>query len=329
MIPSPTYHNFPAALRRRVPPPPPRSPSPEPRTPPALPPRNYLQKEEEAGGTGGNAEDRNVDEAKIDFKSLFHQFENNSPREDAYAAQLRKQAMKFSGQRRSSSAVPTSMSVIHTRPPMAITTSYKRQPMVAQEATPPTTTTSTPATSSTPASSVAASVASSHHGSSSDVSSVPDGQPSLSPSSQTKESPPQPNQLERERSSSTSVASSRVSQLPDRTGSSREGSLPAKRDNSLHRDRSASSEVPRREPERSFPSSPSEARERSASDSRALSKLEVTPPSGKHSELPLPSPPKVDNPDGVIDPGELPPPPPELLNDSQGSGDQGEQHEEQ
>ena len=104
---SPNYQNVPVPVSKRRPlPPPPRSPSPERHgTPPALPPRKSfpcgrLVKHEAIG------QNNSVDEAKIDFRSLMNQWQSNSPREDAYAARLRQQAIKLTGQRRQSSTSP-------------------------------------------------------------------------------------------------------------------------------------------------------------------------------------------------------------------------------
>ncbi|CAG5129389.1 unnamed protein product, partial [Candidula unifasciata] len=127
LVASPTYQNL--AFHRRPPPPPPRSPSPD-ETPPALPPRKYRETQqstvvEKSGknciqttsekpsmapslpgdkSSGSDVpasrpmkEDNPVDRSKRDFKSLMTQWENNSPREDMYTAELRKQAKKLSG----------------------------------------------------------------------------------------------------------------------------------------------------------------------------------------------------------------------------------------
>ncbi|XP_070198444.1 protein Shroom3-like isoform X4 [Littorina saxatilis] len=341
MMASPNYQNFPGASQRRPPPPPPRTPSPEPRTPPALPPRNYLQpdrEDEEGPGEEGAPED-----AKIDFKSLFHQWESNSPREDAYAAQLRKQAMKINSQRGSTSSAtaPTSMSVIHSRTAMGISTSFKRQPMVPQEATTPTGSASgsvsvTSSVSSVPSLGAGASAA--HRNSGSDISSAADSQGSMSPTSHTKEvqhaaaayvdrdtkpvlvtvSPP---------------AGTRPPQLPERMAPpSREDKRPPPRaDNLPPRDRSGSEM--QKDSQRPYLATRNVSRDRSSSDSRVLDSSPQPPsrdnsrsPAGSHRELPLPSPPKSDHQETMAaDHGDLPPPPPELLGDPSGSYDKGGQ----
>lgn len=351
---SPTYQNFPGASRRRPPPPPPRTPSPEPRSPPALPPRNYLRREDEAThgqeGEGGG----NVDEAKIDFKSLFHQWESNSPRENDYAVELRKQAMmKFSGQRgsTSTSASSASMSLIHSRTQTDISTSYKREPMVAQEATTPTNSTAgstSVSTSVSPGSSLGSGASSAHRQTGMDVSSVGDSQASVTQPPQTKEYFAQHAYVDRDSKPTLPVGSgARPPQLPERAvlpprennlaGPSADN-LPPRGESHHPRDRSGS-EVPRKDPERSFLCPPEVSRERSSSDSRVLANQEVgsvsstvrdnsRSPARKHGDLPLPSPPREDNLEAVTDPAELPPPPPELLNSSGGSFDKSDQGEE-
>lgn len=360
---SPTYQNFPGASRRRPPPPPPRTPSPELRSPPALPPRNYLRRDEEAADCQEGEEGGNVDEAKIDFKSLVHQWESNSPRENDYAVELRKQAMmKFSGQRGSTSTTPSSasMSVIHSRTQMGISTSYKREPMVAQEATTPTSsaassTSTTPSVSSTSSLSAGASSSSAHRQSGSEVSpSAADG-PAVSVTAQTKEYFPQhaaAAYVDRDskptlRDAPVAPSSARPPQLPERTvlppredghAAPRADNLPPRGESHLPRDRNVS-EVPRKDPERSFLCPPDVSRERSSSDTLAQAKPEVCAvpatvrdnsrsPAGKHSDQPLPSPSRGDNQEGVVDPSELPPPPPELLNSSDGTFDKGDQQGE-
>ncbi|XP_076446554.1 uncharacterized protein LOC143283964 isoform X2 [Babylonia areolata] len=340
---SPTYKNFPpgpSAPRRRAPPPPPRTPSPEPRTPPALPPRNYLTKEEEAAASEGQKEEGSVEEARIDFKSLVHQWESSSPREDAYAAQLRKQAMKFSGQRSGSTAAPSSMSVIHSRTQMGISTSYKRQPTVAQEATSP----GSAATASSVSPSSSSGGSSPQRQLPADASpSGPSSQPSVSLSSHSKELSSQASRENKPVSAvANSTAVSHPPQMHERTGmpsredpqAARAGSgVPARGEPFPGRDRSVS-EVPHKVPER-FTSPHSSSRERSCSDSRAMGNVEnnsssaVGPsfhsPTDRQCDQSLPPPPQGDSHDGVIDPSELPPPPPELLNDSVVSFDKGGQ----
>ncbi|CAL1526801.1 unnamed protein product [Lymnaea stagnalis] len=172
LVASPTYQNFP---NRRPPPPVPRSPSPE-APPPALPPRNY--RESDGGSSTGNLqdtslpplspsdkhristiplgkqlEDPQVENTKRDFKSLMSQWENSSPREDKYAAELRKQAQKLTGQQQQqqqqqhSNATP--MALLHSRTKISYATTYKREPMLPQEATSPSASTSSLASSQT------------------------------------------------------------------------------------------------------------------------------------------------------------------------------------
>lgn len=308
------YQNF--NSRRRPPPPPPRPASPEVQSPPALPPRNYLRKGPEDQSSCG--EEGSVEEAKIDFKSLVNQWEHSSPREDTYAAQLRRQAMRFSGQQRAGSgsgAAPSSMSVIVSRTQMGISTSYTREPMIAQEATQPAPGTSGSCTSTSSVSSQAA-------GASPAVSSTSDFH-AQSSFPQTKDS----NQavagyVDRDTKPAISVpvSESKPPQLPERTA------LPLRVDN-LSRERSGSDvySVQKKEMGLSSLSPPEISRDRSASDTRVFAKQEVRSsgaedkspqlPKGKENELPLPSPPRI-NQDVVVDGGELPPPPPELLNDS-------------
>ncbi|GFN76634.1 hypothetical protein PoB_000314000 [Plakobranchus ocellatus] len=81
---------------------------------------------------------------KRDFKSLRSQWENNSPREDRYAAELRKQAHKFSHsqqpqqqQQQQQQPNPMPMAFKHSRTPINFSTTYKREPALPQEATSP------------------------------------------------------------------------------------------------------------------------------------------------------------------------------------------------
>ncbi|KAH9488164.1 hypothetical protein Btru_064917 [Bulinus truncatus] len=157
LVASPTYQNYPS--KRRPPPPVPRSPSPD--APPALPPRKYRETESasmEAGDIteapleeknrvhtiplGKPLEDSQVDNTKRDFRSLMSQWENSSPREDKYAAELRKQAQRLTGhqqqqQQNQLSAMP--MTVMHSKPKISVATTYKREPTQPQEATSPST----------------------------------------------------------------------------------------------------------------------------------------------------------------------------------------------
>ncbi|XP_055894711.1 uncharacterized protein LOC106069798 isoform X5 [Biomphalaria glabrata] len=148
LVASPTYQNY--QNKRRPPPPLPRSPSPD--APPALPPRMYKESElssmdakDQPQGQGDKArantvplgkqlEDPQVDSTKRDFRSLMSQWENSSPREDKYAAELRRQAQRLTGQQQLS-AMP--MTVLHTKPKINVATTYKREPTQPQEATSP------------------------------------------------------------------------------------------------------------------------------------------------------------------------------------------------
>ncbi|GFS17093.1 hypothetical protein ElyMa_003230700, partial [Elysia marginata] len=78
------------------------------------------------------------EEVKLDFKSLMNQWQNSSPREDRYAAELRKQAQKYKHSQPPSqqpNAMP--MSLKHSRTPINFSTTYKREPTLPQEATSP------------------------------------------------------------------------------------------------------------------------------------------------------------------------------------------------
>ncbi|XP_059176875.1 serine-rich adhesin for platelets-like [Physella acuta] len=156
LVASPTYQNFPS--KRRTPPPVPRTPSPD-STPPALPPRKYREAQQNADNKPSNAQeaprspvspneksritviplgkqldDPAVENVHRDFKSLRSQWENSSPREDKYAAELRKQAQRLSGQQHPSA---TPMTVLMSKPKTNIATTFMREPALPQEAVSP------------------------------------------------------------------------------------------------------------------------------------------------------------------------------------------------
>ncbi|XP_050417764.1 uncharacterized protein LOC126831141 isoform X3 [Patella vulgata] len=143
LVSSPTYQNLFTARRRPPPPPPLLSPDEKP---PALPPRNYrkqprlnvnnMQGTKKPAAEDQNLQDENVaiDNSKIDFKSLMTQWES-SPREDSYAADLRKQARRFSEQQQPLNS--TTMAIMHSKTKINFSQSYKREPALAHQATPP------------------------------------------------------------------------------------------------------------------------------------------------------------------------------------------------
>ncbi|XP_041356828.1 uncharacterized protein LOC121374019 isoform X2 [Gigantopelta aegis] len=149
MVVSPTYQNLYQTQRR----PPPPLPS-EDDTPPALPPRNYRKQSAPASTTTTSTslmaispspnepgpqvtgEESSIDSTKLEFRSLLTQWETHSPREESqYADQLRKQASRRYSEQHRPNAMP--MSIIQSRTKINFSTSFKREPMIAQEATQP------------------------------------------------------------------------------------------------------------------------------------------------------------------------------------------------
>ncbi|ESO83838.1 hypothetical protein LOTGIDRAFT_168882 [Lottia gigantea] len=131
LVSSPTYQNLYTSRRRPPPPPPLLSPDDKP---PALPPRNYRKplNDPPSNKTPGAGGEESVDNTKLDFKSLMNQWEG-SPREDSYAADLRRQARRFSEQQPNS----TNMSILHSKTKINFSQSYKREPVLVHQATPP------------------------------------------------------------------------------------------------------------------------------------------------------------------------------------------------
>lgn len=342
VIASPTYQNL--SSLRRPPPPPPRSPSPEPHPPPALPPRSYSQKPANSDpasqilstSMSTKDEEGSTEEARRCVKSLVNQWESNSPREDAYAAQLRKQAMKLSGQRGpASGAVPSTMSVIHSRTQMGISTSYKREPMVAQEATQPVPNNTT-VQSVSPCSSMSCISSSTEQRDPPSV--LPVAETSISTPHLTQPKDSSNTSFTERDSKSVPGAFPQVSERTrglswgeQHTPSRKTDGSPHKGQHQTPRDRSHSDKVHQRDSGSSpssqdafSPFSQDTSRERSASDTRIFSHEKA-----KEDRLPLSSQRHLDsspstslkgNELGLIgDPGDLPPPPPDLLNDNSSS----------
>ncbi|KAK3576402.1 hypothetical protein CHS0354_026736 [Potamilus streckersoni] len=134
---SPTYSNL-QDNQRRLPPPPPRQVDEGEEQPPALPPRSYRNMPNSTSDSVllrprenlFRSEDKKDD--KLESRPLHHKWDN-SPREDTYAEQLRKQARRLSEHRLY--PMSTSMSIMTTKTPMHTTQSYKQEQAQVLEAT--------------------------------------------------------------------------------------------------------------------------------------------------------------------------------------------------
>ena len=137
MVTTPVYQNL-GEYPRRPPPPVPGINTDD--QPPALPPRSYQQPRFTSSKSESflfsqidpKAADEIRDSARQEI--IGHKKWENSPREDTYAEQLRKQARRYSEQQHK----PMSMQVLATKSPIqvSLSQSFKQEPIQAFEAKP-------------------------------------------------------------------------------------------------------------------------------------------------------------------------------------------------
>ena len=136
MVTTPVYQNL-GEYPRRPPPPVPGVNVED--QPPALPPRSYQPRFSTSKSESflfSQIDQKDADEIRASARQelLGHKKWENSPREDTYAEQLRKQARRYSEQQHK----PMSMQVLATKSPIqvSLTQSFKQEPLQAFEAKP-------------------------------------------------------------------------------------------------------------------------------------------------------------------------------------------------